>query len=80
LAEKEEKPKAAEKPKEQKEQIVPAKGAASEQKPQEKKPEPSIHPTGNDLDAYNLQKASPKPDTEDRDKFGRNSKGQYLNH
>lgn len=55
------------------------KEAESEQK-QEVKPEPSIYPTGKDIEAYNLQKASPKPDTEDRDKFGRNSKGQYLNH
>ena len=60
------------------------KEAASEQKKEvkteEKKPEPSIYPTGKDIEAYNLQKASPKPDTEDRDKYGRNSKGQYLNH
>lgn len=32
------------------------------------------------LEAYHVEKVPVKPDTEDRDQYGRNSKGQYLNH
>jgi hypothetical protein len=43
-------------------------------------PEKAKLPTEPSPEAYNLSKVPEKPDTEDRDKYGRNAKGQYLNH
>lgn len=63
------------------EEVVPAKGSVKpEKEAAPEKAKPSIKPTGKDKDNYDLQKVPVKPDTEDRDKYGRNSKGQYLNH